>query len=480
MKNNNSILRVGLLVFSFSLLVFADDHYVLKLKNSGSIGQVSGGHGVKVVKALTGSASGIFVVGAPAGPFAGIIAQGLAADPMVAGVENDSQVDLPLPELDGSPVRMAGQPKLPPLYSPNQSMNYYGTMVWDPYVNQPAASMIGLTAALHNATGRGVVVALIDTGVDPHNVVLKPWLTGGYDFTRGIAGGSEMTDVNQSTTEVLDDDGAGSGDDGNGNGNRNRNQSTTEVLDFSTAVVLDDLNQSTTEVLDDLGVGNQSTTEVLDRNKPPAAFGHGTMTAGLVHLVAPQANLMPLKAFSATGIANISDIVAAVYYAVDHDADIISMSFNSTADSPTLRTAIAFANAAGVTCVAAVGNSGQQTSQIYPAVDPGVIAVASVNNQDVRSSFSNYGNHLVTLAAPGEGVITTYPGTNNYAAGWGTSFSTPLVAGGAALLVDINKHASNQAIQTALTSGATPEPGQGIGAGVLNLPAAIIDYQPHH
>ena len=73
------------------------------------------------------------------------------------------------------------------------------------------------------------------------------------------------------------------------------------------------------------------------------------------------------------------------------------------------------------------------------------MGVASTNNQDQRSSFSNYGNQIVWVAAPGEGVITTYP-FGLYAAGWGTSFSSPMVSGTASLLLNLQTKANqNQA-----------------------------------
>jgi subtilisin family serine protease len=361
-----------------------------------------------------------------------------------------------LPELAGVPVRAPAVSTLPSLLNTGNT-TYYGTTVWDPYVNQPAAWMMGVSIAQWASTGKGAVVAVIDTGVDLNNLVLQPVLTNGYDFTRQIPGGSEMADVAQSTTEVLD-------------------QSTTEVLDFANAVVLT-LNQSTTEVLDQstTEVLDQSTTEVLDQNPPPPAFGHGTMTAGLVHLVAPQAALMPLKAFSGNGTAEVSAVVEAVYYAVDNGANAISMSFSTTQSSGSLRQAIQYAFQQGVVALAAVGNAGLQTNQIYPAAYPNVVAVASVNDQFQRSSFSNYGNGLVSVAAPGEGVITTYPGTNNYAAGWGTSFSTPLVAGGVALLFQLNSSASVQSVEGALNNGAM-NVGQGLGAGVVNLPPTVLGF----
>jgi subtilisin len=86
-----------------------------------------------------------------------------------------------------------------------------------------------------------------------------------------------------------------------------------------------------------------------------------------------------------------------------------------------------------VVVVAASGNDGQQTL-VYPAAYNSVIGVGSTDNSDSKSSFTNFGTNAIFIAAPGEGVITTYPG-GNYAAGWGTSFSTPIIAGEAAMVL---------------------------------------------
>jgi subtilisin family serine protease len=277
--------------------------------------------------------------------------------------------------------------------------SYYGTSVWHGYVYQPGNVMIR-TDATHGVfnAGAGVIVADIDTGVDPTHPVLKNVLTAGYDFTRNSNGGSEMADVSQSSVAVLDKQ---------GNRPSKVSQSAVAVLDQSAVAVLD-------------GPGYE-------------AFGHGTMTAGIIHLVAPQAQIMPLKAFQADGSGYNSNILRAIYYAIAHGAKVINMSFNYTTYSQELANAVNYANENGVICVAAAGNSGEQVT-VYPAALKGVIDVASTSNNDTPSTFSNYGAPPVWLAAPGEGVMTTYP-FGTYAAGWGTSFSTPMVTGTAALMM---------------------------------------------
>jgi len=286
----------------------------------------------------------------------------------------------------------------PPSYLTDKTpVSYYGTTVWRGYVRQPATELIGndATHSAFSVGGAGVTVAVIDTGVDPTHPVLAGVLLPGYDFTRNRNGGSETTDV-----------------------------SGTNPDSGSAAAAI--VNQRTVAVLD------QRTVAVLD-NQKYAAFGHGTMTAGLVHLVAPQAKIMPLKAFHADGTAYNSDILRAIYYGVRNGAAVMNMSFNYTTHSPELARAISYANSKGVISVASAGNDGQK-AVTYPGGFLGVIDVASTDNNDIQSTFTNYGAPPVWLAAPGEGVVTLYP-FNTYAAGWGTSFSTPLVAGTAALLL---------------------------------------------
>lgn len=277
---------------------------------------------------------------------------------------------------------------------------YYGAMVWHGYLVQPGNQLVETrtTQSAYGTTGSGVIVAVIDTGVDLNHPVLKGVLFNGYDFTRNIPGGSEDADVNTSSPDPSD---------------------------AQTA----DVNQRTVAVLD------QRTVAVLDGGDY-AAFGHGTMTAGIVHLVAPQAKIMPLKAFQASGAGYESDILRAIYYAVQNGASVMSMSWDFSSYSGELATAVKYAQSKNVVAVASAGNDGKYEF-VYPGALPGVINVASTSDQDVQSTFSNYGTPPVFMAAPGEGIMTLYP-WGTYAAGWGTSFSTPFVAGTAALMMGQN------------------------------------------
>jgi subtilisin family serine protease len=184
---------------------------------------------------------------------------------------------------------------------------------------------------------------------------------------------------------------------------------------------------------------DQASAAVLDDGSH-AAYGHGTMVAGVVHLAAPTARIMPLRAFTADGHGSTSDIVHAIYFAALKGAKVLNMSFSRSTPSGELKLALDFANLRGLIAVSSAGNQGT-SALAYPAAYASVIGVASTANDDTRSTFSNYGSSVVWLAAPGEGIVTTYPG-GRYAAAWGTSFSTPYVAGTAALLATLSRNVS--------------------------------------
>jgi subtilisin family serine protease len=310
---------------------------------------------------------------------------------------------------------------------------YYGSTVWDGYATQPAAQIVDLqqTKLAFKVTGAGTV-AMIDTGVDTQHPALVPVLVSGYNFITNTPNGSEVGNLNQSSAAVLDG-------------------AEPEYVNPDTIAFV---NQSSAAVLDQPG---------------NADFGHGTMTAGIVHLVAPTAKIMPLKAFSSAGTGYLSNIIRASYYAVQHGSKVISMSFSLSSPSQEMTQAIHYANENGVICVASAGNNGLD-EVVYPAGISGVMGVASTSDYDTRSSFSNYGSD-VWVAAPGEAIISTYP-YGTYSAGWGTSFSAPFVSGTAALLVQVSPNVNQQTAAAAIANAVALST-SGMGNGRLDVYRAV-------
>ncbi len=387
----------------------AQSQFILST-NASNLASITAEFGLTVIETLNGT-GGVYLVSAPAGVSAALLEADLAADPDVQAFEANTI-------MESSEVEPASQVQvnlsaIQSILSNTATINYYGATVRGVYANQQVATQVELCKAHTSYPAGGPIVAVIDTGVDPTHPALVNSLVGGYDFTRnqpgipderldlspvsaGVFAQSSLAPVSQKTQPI--------------------------VLSQSTVVILD---QSTVVILDGSGTGSI-----------PSDFGHGTMVAGLIHLVAPTALIMPLKAFQSNGSANLSDIIRAIYYAADNGAKVISMSFDTETASPDLQAAIAYANAQGVVCVAASGNEGQQ-ELTYPAGFPNVIGVGSTTATNTRSVFSNYNVPSVFTAAPGEALITAYP-YNNYAAAWGTSFSTALVSGTVAIMAQLN------------------------------------------
>ena len=400
-----------------------------------------------VVGALDGTLGHVFLVTTPLPlqTFLGLLPGSLTG---FVSAEVDQVLNLvPVGALNQLPTPLpAGllqDRSLVPLF-PNSTTN-----VWNSYATQPAAGIVKVSQA-HSSFGvlGSGIVSDIDTGVDPNHPALQGVLLPGYDFTRNQAGASELKDLPPTFP-----------------------QPTT--CTSTTCPVPARVNQSTAAVLD------QSTAAVLDGNLQYAAFGHGTMVMGVIHLVAPTAQLLPLKAFHSDGTGNLSDILRAIYYAVQNNASAINMSFDFKTPSQELTNALDYARQLNVVCAASAGNDGQGPPPpflVYPAaLQNDVMGVASTSDTDARSSFSNYGNAIVWVAAPGEAIVTTYP-FNTYSAGWGTSFSAPFVSGSAALLrnlrTDVNESLAASAVAHAQFVGAD------MGNGRLDLLMALGALQP--
>lgn len=211
----------------------------------------------------------------------------------------------------------------------------------------------------------------------------------------------------------------------------------------------------------------------------PKALGHGTMVAGIIHLVAPYARILPVKAFTNDGFASLSSIVSALYYAADRGVDVINASWSTGTASKELQAAVNYALAHKVIIVAAVANQSSPNA-VYPAAQSNVIGVGCTDNTDARCSFSNYGNDVV-LGAPGSGITSTFPmrySRTGFATGWGTSFSAPYVAGTVALIHSIKWNTSAGKAEEDLSDGAANLPKSlGLGAGRLNVYGAVSESQ---
>lgn len=199
-------------------------------------------------------------------------------------------------------------------------------------------------------------------------------------------------------------------------------------------------------------------------------YFHGTFVAGIIAAranngigiagVAPNVTIMPVRAGDCDGVYTTAE-AKGILYAARHGARIINLSLGEDNCLPAVsyvRDAIAEAERLGALVVAAAGNAGQNCISA-PANVPGVLAVgATAADGRSRASFSDWGPE-VALAAPGVGIAGTRPNPNNpYGLEEGTSFSAPIVAGVAALLLSQNPLLTPALLRDVLQAGAMPLP----------------------
>ena len=253
-------------------------------------------------------------------------------------------------------------------------------------------------------TGEGVVVAVLDTGVDRNHDDLKNniWTNSG---------------------EIADN---GTDDDGNG--------------------YVDDFYGWNFD-------GNNNTTMDVD--------GHGTHVSGTiagenngfgVTGIAYDAQIMPVKVLDDFGTGSNTAVAEGIYYAVDNGADVINLSLGGSFPSFGVEEAVKYASEQGVTVVMAAGNSGGQMP-LYPAryADRYGIAVGAIEEDKSLASFSNRAGseELTYVTAPGVDIYSTLP-DNKYESYSGTSMATPHIAGVVALMLSANPNLDNNQIRQIL------------------------------
>jgi subtilisin family serine protease len=172
--------------------------------------------------------------------------------------------------------------------------------------------------------------------------------------------------------------------------------------------------------------------------------GHGTHVAGIIAAlnnsmgvvgVGPNIDIYAIKVLNAAGTGFLSDVIEGLDWAVANGMQVVNMSLGTSQDVQSFHDAILNAYNAGVTIVAAAGNSGGAVS--CPASYPEVIAVSATDQNNQIASWSSRGPE-VDLAAPGVNIYSTYKG-RSYATLSGTSMATPHVTGAAALTIDTKK-----------------------------------------
>jgi len=309
---------------------------------------------------------------------------------------------------------------------------------------------INVRPAWDKATGTGVVVAVIDTGITNH-ADLNANILPGYDFISDAAmardGGGRDSNPND------EGDWYGANECGSGIPASNSSWHGTHVAGTVAAVT----NNST-------GVAG-------------TAFN---------------AKVVPVRVLGKCG-GYTSDIADAIVWASGgtvsgvpanaNPAEVINMSLGGGGScSTTYQNAINGAVGRGTTVVVAAGNSNTNVSSAVPANCPNVIAVAATTSTGARASFSNYGTGI-DISAPGQSILstlnsgTTTPGSASYASYNGTSMAAPHVAGVVALMQSVAPSPLSPAqVESIIKSTARPLPGAcsgGCGAGIIDADAAV-------
>ncbi len=246
--------------------------------------------------------------------------------------------------------------------------------------------------------------------------------------------------------------------------------------------------------------------------------GHGTAVSGVIGAVGNNEigvvginwtiKMLPIRACGMMLDCDLFDEVEGIDVARERGCDVINLSIGGVGTISVEEKAVTAAYEAGCVIVAAAGNRSEdigggllyeatgdpdidRQSLYYPAGLPEVIGVGAIENNGERALFSNYGEDILSLMAPGVDIVTTVPEEEcylytgdgpPYGFATGTSFSTPMVAGAAALVLAQFPGLPPDAVRARLETAAIPMPGpdndlNGIndyfGYGILNIEGAL-------
>lgn len=211
------------------------------------------------------------------------------------------------------------------------------------------------------------------------------------------------------------------------------------------------------DVVDDDAVPDDEATGLVDpvTGAVDAMAGHGTHVAGIVHLTAPSARIMPVRALDATGTGTVWNVLRGAYWAADHGASIVNLSLGLHGSAGALKDLSADLQARGVVVVAAAGNDGRDRDN-YPAAADCTVSVTATDATDAIAPFATTGTK-VRLAAPGDAIVSAFPFTSTGHASWsGSSMATPFAAGTAALLRSVDPTLRPGQVLVALAGTAAP------------------------
>lgn len=178
-------------------------------------------------------------------------------------------------------------------------------------------------------------------------------------------------------------------------------------------------------------------------------YGHGTFVAGLISLIAPNTTIMPLRAFGPDGSGTSFNIARAIRFATDNGAQVINLSFGLLSEDNLIEDALEYAYSKTY-LVASAGNDNLEMIHFPASEDSKTMSVTSVDANDIKADFANF-NREMQVAAPGVDLYSAYPG-GRWATWSGTSFSTALVSGEAALLLYLNPALNRSALNTIITT----------------------------